>query len=241
MGILGHGPITNPGKNPWSVYVSFTALALLLTCSCSSIGTGQYLVAQPKEGDVPLPKDVWRTYGLPPPGFGLPRHMTAESGVGDKRPIVMQRSFDNDLCYVLYPVVLHEEVLFFGPILPVIPVLLFDQSDSTKEEATYRVYITWIGDMDKADHISVRRGLSGMWSEGRRIVFERTHDRMECAYVFDEPFAEECELKLHDAHSDRLEVIPLLHLRGVEWSQVRFLNAPRYPDTYPGQRTKRQP
>ena len=88
---------------------------VLLLCSCSVFETGRYVVPTSHEGLDELSSDRWRTYGLAPRGSGAGRRNTVEPSIGLKRPLVYVRKFDDTLSYALYPTIVYENVLTFGP------------------------------------------------------------------------------------------------------------------------------
>lgn len=215
----------------WVVFV------LLLASSCSSIESGSYLVAHSQDQGVDVPQDVWRTYGLPSANKSLRKKV--EPAVGRKRPMVYRRSFDNDLSYILYPVIREERVLFFGPILlTVLPVWFIDQSDTNSQEQARSVAISWYGDVSKAEKIVVRCFAAGECLESVRRVFVKKYKHIECVYLFDKKLTEDVVLVMEYTNGEKSEQrVSLTSEWGIEWTPyIRFLNAPEYPKSYPGYR-----
>jgi hypothetical protein len=211
-------------------------LVLTLASSCSSIESGTYLVAHAQDQGVAVPQDYWRTYGLPSENKSLKKKV--EASVGHKRPIVYKRSFDNDLSYILYPVIQEEQALFFGPILlTVLPVWFIDQSDTNDQARARSVTISWYGDVSKAERIVVRCFDSGERFAGVRCSFVKTNNHMECVYTFNKELTDGCKVEMKYADSEKVERVPLISEWGIEWTPyVRLISAPEYPESYPGYR-----
>ena len=177
----------------------------IFLCSCSSIETGHYLVASSQDQGVAVPQDGWRTYGLPP-SSGETLRKKVEPAFGRKRPMVNRRSFDNDLSYILYPVILKERVIFFGPaLLTVLPVWFIDQSDTNSQARARSVSISWYGDVSKAEKIVVRCFDSGECLESVRLVFVKVSNHMECVYYFNKKLTDGCVLVMEYSNGEKVE------------------------------------
>lgn len=211
---------------------------LLLACSCSTIETGRYLVAQQAEAGIALPESPWRTYGLAPFGAGAPRKMTADASIGRKRPLVFKHQFEENLHYILYPIIVRERLIFVGPpIITLFPVWFLD-TERGAEQACH-IFMTWYGNIATVEHISVfREDINGKRSMGKRVTLAASSNELECAYVFDGEFVDGDDLILQLGHAGKRIRLTLSSRRGIEWlPSIRFINGPRYPATYPGQRT----
>lgn len=213
-------------------------ILFLLLCSCSSVETGRYLVARSQEQGTALPQDVWRTYGLA--SSGASRRMTVEPSYGRKRPMIYKRQFNADLTYILYPVIVRERVLFFGPALvTVLPVWFFETNDANDQTSPNSVSISWFGDVSKVDQIVVRCFVSGEWLGSSRRVFVKLDNHIECEYHFDKKLTDGCEIVMDYANGRQVVRSSLSYCQGLEWTPyVRMLNAPKYPETYPGLRSR---
>lgn len=207
----------------------------VLLCSCSSIETGHYLVANSQDQGVAVPQDAWLTYGL-----SLARKASRnrpEESFGRKRPMVNRRSFDNDLSYILYPVILNERVIFFGPaLLTVLPVWFIGQSDTNSQARACSVSMSWHGDVSKAEKIVVRCFDSGECLESVRRVFVKVANHMECVYYFNKKLTDGCVLVMEYSNGEKVEQrVSFISEWGIDWTPyIRFLNPPEYPKSYPG-------
>lgn len=216
------------------VFFLLKGLIPVFLCSCSSIEAGHYLVAHSQDQGIAMPQDVWQTYGLPSSGKSL--RMTAEPSVGRMRPMVDKRLFDNNLSYILYPVILRERALFFGPILfPVLPVWFLDSNDSNEQVRACSVSISWDGDVSKAEKIVIRCFNSDEWSESLRRVFMQVDNHMECVYYFDKELKDGCDIVMEYNNGEKVVRASLMSYQGIEWTpHVRIISAPKYPKSYPG-------
>ena len=204
-------------------------------CSCSTIESGCYLVAHTQDQGIAVPQDAWLTYGLNWAGKSS-RHRP-EHAVGCKRPMVSRRSFDNELSYILYPVILDERALFFGPILlPVLPVWFMSETDTNALARACSVAISWYGDVPKAEKIVVRCFDSGEWLESVRRVFVKKYKHLECVYSFEKRLTEDSVIVMEYTNGEKIEQrVSFTSEWGLEWlPSIQFLNAPRYPESYPG-------
>lgn len=208
----------------------FIILLAVLLCSCSSISTGLYVVPSSHQGLEEMTNDTWRTYGAAPRGAGAPRRDTIEPALGRMRPPVYERHFDEGLRYIIYPTIVRERCLFFGPpLLPLFPVWFLDPQDPEKLTTPYRSRIVWSGDIEKAEEITMYRVSASSRCKGnRRIVSTSKEQQLECEYVFEEKLTDESELLLDYSNGDKIVQIPLMYQRGTEFiPYIRMFDNPK--------------
>lgn len=178
-----------------------------LICSCSTVGSGKYLVPESKQKGIEYYRRDWSSDN-------------ELSVMGRFMPKLYRYTFNEGISYVVYPIIIDLRAWMVGPIcLPIIPAWWWAKEPEDTNNL-HRVKIVWFGDLMRSQKIWVTHQDINGTDLGQPEILYRGTNELVCSYFFKDQITDKSKLVLTNSAGQGTAPMSFLFKREIGFAPV---------------------